>query len=125
MFNFKFLKPYYSEEEILELFSLSKSSLQRMREECLKNGGNLFLDMGYFNMTGVKSPMYEPYKLSNWLFENKVNVPHKYSYEFSEQHKLEEGLIVLADEKYAKLKSKVEQLEDHLKPNKKTIGKTN
>jgi hypothetical protein len=51
-----------------------------------------------------------------------VNVQNKYSYEFSEQNKLEEGLIVLADEKYAKLKSKVEQLEDHLKPNKKTVG---
>jgi hypothetical protein len=122
MFNFKFIKPYYPEVEILVLFNLSRSTLLRYREECLKNGGDLFLDMGYFNMTGVKSPMYEPYKLSNWLFENKVNVPHKYSYEFSEQHKLEEGLIVLADEKYAKLKSKVEQLEDHLKPNKKIVG---
>jgi hypothetical protein len=76
-------------------------------------------------MDGVKSPMYEPNKLSNWLFTNKVSVQNKYDYEFSEQNKLEEGLIVLADEKYAKLKSKVEQLEDHLKPTKKTIGKTN
>ena len=81
--------------------------------------------MGYFNMDGVKSPMYEPNKLSHWLFDNKVNVQNKYSYEIAEQNKLEEGLIVLADEKYAKLKSKVEQLEDHLKPTKKTIGKTN
>ena len=39
-----------------------------------------------------------------------------------EQNKVEEGLIVLADEKYAKLKSKVEQLEDHLKPKKTTVG---
>ncbi len=122
MFNFKFIKPYYPEVEILVLFNLSRSTLLRYREECLKDGGDLFLDMGYFNMTGVKSPMYEPNKLSHWLFENKVNVPHKYSYEFSEQNKLEEGLIVLADEKYAKLKSKVEQLEDHLKPNKKLVG---
>jgi len=122
MLKFKFIKPYYSEVEILVLFNLSRSTLQRYREECLKNGGDLFLDMGYFNMKGVKSPMYEPNKLSHWLFENKVNVQNKYSYEFSEQHKLEEGLIVLADEKYAKLKSKVEQLEDHLKPNKKIVG---
>ena len=122
MFNFKFIKPYYPEVEILVLFNLSRSTLQRYREECLKNGGDLFLDMGYFNMTGVKSPMYEPNKLSHWLFDNKVNVQNKYSYEIAEQNKLEEGLIVLADEKYAKLKSKVEQLEDHLKPNKKTVG---
>ena len=125
MYNFKFIKPYYPEVEILILFSLSRSTLLRYREECLKNGGDLFLDMGYFNMDGVKSPMYEPNKLSHWLFDNKVNVQNKYSYEIAEQNKLEEGLIVLADEKYAKLKSKVEQLEDHLKPTKKTIGKTN
>ena len=122
MFNFKFIKPYYPEVEILVLFNLSRSTLLRYREECLKDGGDLFLDMGYFNMTGVKSPMYEPNKLSHWLFDNKVNVQNKYSYEIAEQNKLEEGLIVLADEKYAKLKSKVEQLEDHLKPNKKTVG---
>ncbi len=122
MYNFKFIKPYYPEVEILVLFNLSRSTLQRYREECLKNGGDLFLDMGYFNMDGVKSPMYEPNKLSHWLFENKVNVQNKYDYEFSEQHKLEEGLIVLADEKYAKLKSRVEQLEDHQKPKTKTVG---
>ena len=81
MFNFKFLKPYYSEEEILELFSLSKSSLQRMREECLKNGGNLFLDMGYFHIKGIKSAMYEPYKFSAWLFEHRVVAESKYDYE--------------------------------------------
>ena len=122
MYNFKFIKPYYPEVEILVQFSLSRSTLQRYREECLKNGGDLFLDMGYFNMDGVKSPMYEPNKLSHWLFENKVSVQNKYDYEFSEQNKLEEGLIVLADEKYAKLKSKIEQLEDHLKPKKTTVG---
>ena len=122
MFNFKFIKPYYSEVEILVLFNLSRSTLQRYREECLKNGGDLFLDMGYFNINGVKSPMYEPNKLSNWIFENKVNVQNQYSYEFSEQNKLEEGLVVLADERYAKLKSEMEQIKDHLKPIKKTVG---
>ena len=122
MFNLNFIKPYYPEVEILVLFNLSRSTLQRYREECLKNGGDLFLDMGYFNINGVKSPMYEPNKLSNWLFTNKVNVQNKYSYEFSEQNKLEEGLVVLADERYAKLKSEVAQLKDHLKLNKKRIG---
>ena len=34
MFNFRYLKPYYSEVEILELFNISKSTLQRYREEC-------------------------------------------------------------------------------------------
>ena len=122
MFNFKFIKPYYSEPETLALFNLSRSTLQRYREECLRNGGDLFLDMGYFKIDGVKSPMYEPNKLSNWIFENKVNVQNKYSYEFSEQNKLEEGLVVLADERNAKLKSEMEQIKDHLKPIKKTVG---
>ena len=122
MFNFNFIKPYYPEVEIIVLFNVSRSTLQRYREECLKNGGDLFLDMGYFNINGVKSPMYEPNKLSNWIFTNKVNVQNKYSYEFSEQNKLEEGLVVLADESYAKLKSEMEQIKNHLKPNKKRIG---
>ena len=122
MFNFNYIKPYYSEDELLELFSLTKSSLQRMREECLKSGGDLFIDMGYFYIKGIKTAMYEPKKFSAWLFENRVIPENKYDYEFSEQNKLEEGLIVLADEKYAKLKSKIEQLEDHLKPKKTTVG---
>jgi hypothetical protein len=97
MFNFKFLKPYFSEEEILELFNLSKSSLQRMREECLKNGGDLFLDMGYFHIKGIKSAMYEPYKFSAWLFENRVVAESKYDYELLEVSKVKDGLIKLAN----------------------------
>ena len=77
MFNFTFLKPYYSEVEILELFNISKSTLQRYREECLKMGGNLFEDMGYFHINGTKSAMYEPVKFSNWLLTHKINLPKK------------------------------------------------
>lgn len=97
MFNFKFLKPYYSEEELLELFSLSKSSLQRMREECLKGGGDLFLNMGYFHIKGIKSAMYEPIKFSAWLFEYRVVAESKYDYEILETSKVKEGLIKLAN----------------------------
>ena len=68
MFNFTFLKPYYPEVEILDLFNVSKSTLQRYRAQCLKSGGDLFIDMGYFHIDDVRSAMYEPVKLSNWLF---------------------------------------------------------
>jgi len=97
MFNFKFLKPYYPEAELLDLFSLSKSSLQRMREECLKSGGDLFLQMGYFHIKGISSAMYEPYKFSAWLFENRVAPESKYDYELLEVSKVKEGLIKLAN----------------------------
>ena len=43
MFNFKFIKPYYPEVEILVLFNLSRSTLLRYREECLKDGGEPIL----------------------------------------------------------------------------------
>ena len=97
MFSYKYTKPYYPEDEILEIFSLTKSSLQRMREECLKNGGNLFLDMGYFHIKGIKSAMYEPYKFSAWLFEHRVVAESKYDYELLEVSKVKEGLIKLAN----------------------------
>jgi len=97
MFNFNYQKPYYPEDEIIEVFSLSKSSLQRMREECKKGGGNLFNDMGYFHIKGIKSAMYEPYKLSAWLFENRVIAEGKYDYEILETSKVKEGLIKLAN----------------------------
>ena len=93
MFNFTFLKPYYSEVEILELFNISKSTLQRYREECLKMGGNLFEDMGYFHINGTKSAMYEPVKFSNWLLRHKINLPKTYTYEVEEKKKLQDGLI--------------------------------
>lgn len=97
MFNFKFIKPYYPEVEILVLFNLSRSTLLRYREECLKNGGNLFLDMGYFHIKGIKSAMYEPYKFSAWLFEHRVVAESKYDYELLEVSKVKEGLIKLAN----------------------------
>ena len=62
-----------------------------MREECLKNGGNLFLDMGYFHIKGIKSAMYEPYKFSAWLFEHRVVAESKYDYELLEVSKVKEG----------------------------------
>jgi len=100
MFNFKFLKPYYQEVEVLELFSSSKSTLQRYRQECLKSGGDLFKDMGYFHIDGIKSAMYEPVKLSNWILENKVKVETKYSYDTEERKKLQNGLMEFPGFKY-------------------------
>ena len=99
MFNFNYTKPYYSEDEILEVFSLTKSSLQRMREECLKSGGDLFLEMGYFHIKGIKTAMYEPVKFSAWLFEHRVEPESKYDYEINETNKVKEGLIKLSQYK--------------------------
>ena len=99
MFNFNYTKPYNSEDEILELFSLTKSSLQRMREECLKSGGDLFLEMGYFHIKGIKTAMYEPVKFSAWLFEHRVEPESKYDYEINETNKVKEGLIKLSQYK--------------------------
>ena len=99
MFNFNYTKPYYSEDEILELFSLTKSSLQRMREECLKSGGDLFLEMGYFHIKGIKTAMYEQVKFSAWLFEHRVEPESKYDYEINETNKVKEGLIKLSQYK--------------------------
>ena len=99
MFNFNYTKPYYSEDEILELFSLTKSSLQRMREECLKSGGDLCLEMGYFHIKGIKTAMYEPVKFSAWLFEHRVEPESKYDYEINETNKVKEGLIKLSQYK--------------------------
>ena len=99
MFNFNYTKPYYSEDEILELFSLTKSSLQRMREEFLKSGGDLFLEMGYFHIKGIKTAMYEPVKFSAWLFEHRVEPESKYDYEINETNKVKEGLIKLSQYK--------------------------
>ena len=96
MFNFTYTKPYYTEDEILDLFNLTKSTLQRMREECLKSGGELFNDMGYFHIRGIKKAMYEPYKFSSWLFDNRLVAEGKFDYEVAEVSKVKEGLIKLA-----------------------------
>ena len=96
MFSYTYTKPYYPEDEILEIFSLTKSSLQRMREDCLKDGGNLLNDMGYFHIKGIRSAMYEPYKFSSWLFDNRVVSEGKYDYEVAETNKVKDGLIKLA-----------------------------
>jgi len=109
MFNFKFLKPYYQEVEILDLFSTSKSTLQRYRAECLKDGGDLFVNMGYFHIDGIKSAMYERVKLSNWILENKVKAETKYSYEIEEKRKLQNGLLEFPGFKYQPQKKEEEK----------------
>ena len=88
MFNFRYLKPYYTQSEVLELFSLSKSTLQRYREEVMKKGGDLWVDLGYFHIDGTKEAMYEPVRLSNWLLENKINIPKPYDYQVDEIKKV-------------------------------------
>ena len=93
MFNFRYLKPYYTQSEILELFSLSKSTLQRYREEVMKKGGDLRVDLGYFHIDGTKEAMYEPVRLSNWLLENKINIPKPYDYQVDEIKKVKDGLV--------------------------------
>ena len=100
MFNFNFLKPYYQEVEILDLFSTSKSTLQRYRAEALKGGETLWEAIGYFHIDGIKSAMYEPVKLSNWILENKVKAETKYSYEIEEKRKLQNGLLEFPGFKY-------------------------
>ena len=93
MFNFRYLKPYYTQSEVLELFSLSKSTLQRYREEVMKKGGDLWVDLGYFHIDGTKEAMYEPVRLSNWLLENKINIPKPYDYQVDEIKKVKDGLV--------------------------------
>jgi len=41
--------------------------------------------------------MYEPYKFSAWLFENRVVAESKYDYELLEVSKVKDGLIKLAN----------------------------
>ena len=70
-----------------------------MREECLKSGGDLFLEMGYFHIKGIKTAMYQPVKFSAWLFEHRVEPESKYDYEINETNKVKEGLIKLSQYK--------------------------
>jgi len=97
MYNFKFIKPYYPEVEILELFNISKSTLQRYRAEALKGGETLWEAIGYFHIDGIKSAMYEPVKLSNWILKNKINTKTNYNHDVAEKETLREGLLLLAN----------------------------
>ena len=97
LFYFTFRKPYYSQEELLDLFNLSKSTLQRYREEALKNNGELFETLGYFKIEGIKEAQYEPVRFSTWLLENKINIPTNYSHDKAEKEKLRKGLMVLSN----------------------------
>ena len=56
----------------------------------------LCVNMGYFHIKGIRSAMYEPYKFSSWLFDNRVVSEGKYDYEVAETNKVKEGLIKLA-----------------------------
>ena len=40
--------------------------------------------------------MYEPYKFSSWLFDNRLVAEGKFDYEVAEVSKVKEGLIKLA-----------------------------
>lgn len=109
MFNFKFLKPYYPEEEIIELFNISKSTLQRYRAECMKQVSfqSLWEDLGYFHITGIKNAMYEPVRFSNWLISKKIDIGTNYSHDKKEKEDLSKGIQNLLNVNPSITKTKV------------------
>ena len=58
----------------------------------MKKGGDLWVDLGYFHIDGTKEA-YEPVRLSNWLLENKINIPKPYDYQVDEIKKVKDGLV--------------------------------
>jgi hypothetical protein len=90
--NFKFDKPYYRQSEFLLLFSISESCLKRYVKEWTDVGKNPE-DMGHLNIKGFKEICWIPITFINWLVENKIEVPVRFDYQVSEQHKLKTNIL--------------------------------
>lgn len=77
--KYKYNKPWYPQDEALELFGISDSRLRRFMAQ-LNSEGKSTAEMGRFFIKGVKTPFFEPNKLQSFL-EGYAYVQTSYDYD--------------------------------------------
>lgn len=91
---FKFDKPFLDKQQLLEMFNLSNGTLERYKEQWLKDGKDLS-EMGHLPFKGYKGAQWDPVKFLSWLYANKLENPAKYDFEVLEQEKLKASIHAL------------------------------
>ena len=92
--KFTYLKPYYRQSELLELFSMSESTLRRMMAQHNAEGKST-ASMGCFEIKGFSEKLWEPNAFQSFL-ENKISVQPKYDYESKDHKEVVNGLKVIS-----------------------------
>ena len=86
-----FNKPWYSHNEIPEVFSISDTWLKLQMRKLVEEGGDLSV-MGHFIIDGKREACFFPQLLMDWIVNNKILTIAKYDYEKLEQDKLHTSL---------------------------------
>ena len=94
-FKYKYLKPYYTFSEILELFSFGEMTLRREMTKLTSSGIGLNT-IGFFKLPGIKQWLVEPYSFEAHL-KSLIQIQSKYDYEDEHQKKMVKGLHVVSN----------------------------
>lgn len=103
--NFKFDRPYYRQSKLLDIFSISETTLRRYIKEWIDLGKNA-QDMGHLNIKGFSEICWCPVTFLHWLIANKINVAVTYDYQKVEQDKLKSNIVSIPKKKQQQLGAK-------------------
>ena len=93
--KFTYLKPYFRQSNLLELFSMSESTLRRMTAQHNAEGKST-ASMGCFEIKGFSEKLWEPNAFQSFL-ESKISVQPKYDYESKDHEEIVNGLKVISN----------------------------
>ena len=96
--KYNFDKPIVRTPELQMLFSVSDASLLRYRNSWVEEGNALY-EMGCFNIEGYKDLVWCPKTFLNWLINNKLKEPIKYTHDQLEHQKLNKAVVDLTQHK--------------------------
>ena len=93
MHSLTFNKLLYRTEDLLKIFPVSLSMLNRYSAELIANHREP-TEMGRYNFKGCKYDLWDPAQLRAFMVKEKLNLKVKYDYEKAEQEKVKEAIIV-------------------------------
>jgi|TARA_R110000796_G_scaffold43326_3_gene106471 hypothetical protein len=91
-----FSKPWYSQSEVCEVFSISETWL-KTQMTLTRDKGNDLKELGHFVIDGKREACFFPQILMDWIVTNKIQSVAKYTYEVSEKQTLQNGLNNLTE----------------------------
>lgn len=83
----------FKTEQLLEIIPWTERGLYRLIQECIKKKVDV-REIGLYRFEGIRSDMWDPRKLVDYLIKYKLNKKVHYDHEHLEQDNIQKALMV-------------------------------
>jgi len=83
----------FKTEQLLEIIPWTERGLYRLIQECIKKKVDV-REIGLYRFEGIRSDMWDPRKLVDYLIKNKLDKKVHYNHEHLEQDNIQKALMV-------------------------------